>query len=162
MDAAAATALKTLLESRQVAALATLHKDEPAVSMVPYALLPQGQGLVIHVSRLAAHTADMQRNPAVSLLVVAPEGSVPMPQALPRASIQGTAQPCAPEHAAQARAAYLAKFPQAEELFAFADFSLFVVAVRSVRFVGGFASATSILAPEFATIMSEPPPRAVS
>jgi putative heme iron utilization protein len=158
MDPAAANALKTLLESQQVAALGTLHNGEPAVSMVPYALLPGGGGCVIHVSRLATHTADMQRNPAVGLLVVAPVESAPTPQALARASIRGTARPCTPggaEHA-DARAAYLARFPQTEEIFALADFSLFAIAVRSVRFVGGFAAATSILAVEFVSIMSAP------
>jgi putative heme iron utilization protein len=145
-----------LLEHGRVAALATLHKDEPAVSMVPYVLLPDGTGIAIHVSRLATHTADMLQTPAVGLLVTAPEGSAPAPQALQRASIQGTARQCSADDSghAQARAAYLARFPQSEPMFGFGDFSLFVIGVRSVRFVGGFGVATSILAAEFVSIMS--------
>ncbi len=53
MDPSEAIALKSLLVKQAVAALATLHKDEPAVSMVPFAFLPDGTGIVIHVSRLA-------------------------------------------------------------------------------------------------------------
>ena len=68
MEPAQARALRQLIESQQVAALATLHRDEPALSMVPYALLPQGRGFVIHVSRLATHTADMLAQPAVAML----------------------------------------------------------------------------------------------
>jgi putative heme iron utilization protein len=155
MEPAQALALRSLLETQQVAALATLHKGEPAVSMVPYALLRQGQGFVIHVSRLAAHTADMLSNPAVGLLVTAPPAASTSPQELPRASVQGKAQQWVHDSPAyaQARALYLSRFPQSEETFSFADFSLFVIAVHSVRFVGGFARASSVSAEQFASIM---------
>ncbi len=46
-----------VLRSQTIASLGTLHAGEPAVSMVPFATT--GGALVIHVSRLAAHTADM-------------------------------------------------------------------------------------------------------
>lgn len=60
-----------MLATRPVAALATLHRGEPAVSMVPF-VLPAGRtDLVIHVSALATHTRDMQAHPQVSLLVMA-------------------------------------------------------------------------------------------
>lgn len=160
MNPAESAALRSLLESQRLAALATIHKGEPAVSMVPYALLPEGEGLVIHVSRLATHTADMERTPSVSLLVMAPPDSAPMPAAVQRASLQGSALACdagSPAHV-RAKSAYLARFPQSEEWFAFGDFSLFVIAVRSVRFVAGFGAARSILAAEYASIMSALPP----
>lgn len=156
MDPTLAAALKALLEEQQTAALATLHKGEPALSLVPYALLPEGRGFVIHVSRLATHTADMRATPAVGLLVAAPPGSASSPQELARASVQGRARQLAaesPEHA-EARALYLARFPQSEPTFGFSDFSLVVVEPRSVRFVGGFGRAMSILAGEFGSIMS--------
>ncbi|HSV78059.1 MAG TPA: pyridoxamine 5'-phosphate oxidase family protein [Ramlibacter sp.] len=149
------SALRALLESQPVAALATLHQGEPAVSMVPYALLPQGQGFVIHVSRLATHTADMLAHTAVALLVTAPPGSSDSPQELARASIRGPAAQIASDSARylEARNCYLAKFPQTEELFTFADFSLFLIQARSVRFVGGFAQASTVSAEEFVRLM---------
>jgi len=155
MEPTQGLALRSLLESQQVAALATLHEGEPAVSMVPYALLPQGQGFIIHVSRLAAHTADMLTNPAVGLLVTAPLVASTSPQAIPRASIRGKAHHWANDSSAysQARALYLSRFPQSEEMFAFSDFSLFVIAVRSVRYVGGFAQANTVTAGQFTSIM---------
>ena len=155
MESSQALALRSLLNSQQVASLATLHKGEPSVSMVPYALLPQGRGFVIHVSRLAAHTTDMLANSAVALLVMAPPGSAASPQELQRASVQGSGNPCgtgAPEYL-EARAAYLSRFPESEPLFSFADFSLHIITARSVRFVGGFGKATSILGGEFSAIM---------
>ena len=159
MEPSLASALKSLLESQQLAALATLHKGEPWVSMVPYALLPQGRGFVVHVSSLATHTADMLANAAVGLLVVASPGSAATPQETVRAGVQGRASQCARDSAVylEARALYLARFPQSEEMFSFTDFSLFVIAPHSVRFVGGFGRATSILAEAFSAVMSAQP-----
>ncbi|MFT3718394.1 pyridoxamine 5'-phosphate oxidase family protein [Pseudorhodoferax sp.] len=156
MNPQQAAVLRGLLLSQQVAALATLHRGAPAVSMVPYALLPQGRGFVLHVSGLATHTADMLAEPAVALLVVAPEGAAPSARERPRASVQGRATPLAADGAAhaEARACYLARFPESAETFGFADFSLFQVAVRAVRFVGGLGDATSILAPRYAEVMA--------
>jgi hypothetical protein len=130
---------------------------DPALSMVPYALLPEGAGFVIHVSRLAVHTADMLAHPAVSLLVVAAPCSTSSPQELARASVQGQARPLPPDSAdhANAKARYLARFPSSEQTFSFSDFQLFAIEPRSVRFVGGFARATSILAREFVSVMQD-------
>jgi putative heme iron utilization protein len=154
-DPEIATALRWLLQTQQTAALATLHNGEPALSMVPYALLPQGAGFVIHVSRLATHTADMLATPAVSLLVVAPEGSASSPQELQRASVRGRARPLSPpsEEHANAKALYVARFPSSEQTFSFSDFTLFAIEPRSIRFVGGFARAASLLAGDFVSIM---------
>lgn len=148
MTSEQAQALRDLLARQPVAALATLHEGEPAVSMVPCALLPDGR-FVIHVSALASHTADLRAHPEVSLLIAAP-------LALPRLSVRGRAELCppgAPGYEA-ARAAYLARLPESEELFSFGDFSLFAISVLSARFVGGFAQARSLTAAGFADIVA--------
>lgn len=153
-----AAALRHLLDTQPVAALATLHRGAPAVSMVPFARLPGTGRFVIHVSRLATHTADMLADPRVSLLVMAPPAAAGTPLALPRASLQGLAQACAaeaPEHAA-ARAAYLARLPEAEELFSFDDFSLFVIDAQAVRFVRGFGRALSLVGEGLAAAWQAP------
>ncbi|WP_019915991.1 HugZ family protein [Methyloversatilis discipulorum] len=150
-----AQALRDLLARQPVAALATLHEGEPAVSMVPCALLPDGR-FVIHVSALASHTADMRDHPEVALLITAPLAAGESPLALPRLSVRGRAEVCpvgAPDHDV-ARAAYLARLPESEELFSFGDFSLFVISVLSARFVGGFAQARSLTAAGFADIVA--------
>ena len=155
MESSQATALRSLLEAQETAALGTLHNGEPFVSMVPYALLPNGRGFVIHVSRLAAHTKDMLASPAVSLMVVAaPSPELPA-QARARVTIQGEARQCLdtdPDHA-EAKRVYLSRFPQSEQMFGFADFSLFVIDPRTARFIGGFAQATSLGAETLAGIM---------
>jgi len=112
---------------------------------VPYAIAPDGSGLLIHVSRLASHTRDMRADARVSLLVMQELEDGTSALALPRVTIQGTAH----EVAADAldlpglTATYLDRFPDAEQLFGFADFSLFKIQPESVRFVAGFAQAHS-------------------
>ena len=157
MQAEQAAALRSLIGSQPIAALATLHRGKPAVSMMPFALLPGGEGFVVHVSRLATHTADMLACPDVALLIVAGGAAVSSPREWPRVSIQGQAHRLAPESPAYAaaRQRYLARFAGSAEIFAFADFSLFAIAPQSARFVGGFANATSILAAELRSVLSQ-------
>ena len=138
--------LKDLLQHQPVAALATLHRGAPAVSMVPFALLPDATGLLIHVSALATHTRDMQRKPEVSLLVTGTLQDAETPLALPRVSVFGRARALARDSDAYAlaRDVYLHKLPDAEPLFDFGDFSLFVIEPTSARFVAGFGRALSL------------------
>jgi hypothetical protein len=156
MAETAAAQLKQLLRQRSVGALGTLHAGAPHVSMVPYAIAPDGSGLLIHVSRLSSHTKDMRADARVSLLVMQEEGGGVSALALPRASIQGSAQ----ELAAGAtdlpdfRDAYLQRFPDAAQLFGFADFSLFKIRPESVRFVGGFSDAHSFTGETLARLLA--------
>jgi len=138
--------LKSLLLRQPVAALSTLHNGAPAVSMVPFAMLPDGSGFIIHVSSLASHTSDMLENAAVALLIRDSYKEGASPLALPRVSIQGRAWHCAPEsdRYSIARSSYLHKLPDAEPLFSFTDFSLFIIEVESLRFVAGFGKARSL------------------
>lgn len=157
MTPANAQTLRELLRSQQLASLGTLHKGEPYVSMVPFAILPGGSGFVIHVSCLATHTEDMLLSPQVSLLVVAPPKAELPAQALARVTIQGRAVQYtgSTQGYAEAEAAYLSKFPHSAETFAFSDFSLFAIAPRSIRFIGGFAQATTISPEVLAEVLSD-------
>jgi heme iron utilization protein len=131
---------------RRIASLGTLHQGEPFVSMVPYAVLPDASGLVVHVSGLSAHTGDMLASPRVSVMIAAADAPDALAQALPRVTIQADAVPIAasdPGHGA-ARAAYLARFPHAARIFELPDFSLFVIRPVSLRLIAGFAQARTL------------------
>jgi len=138
--------LAALVRSREAAALGTLHAGAPFVSMAPYAVLPDGSAFVVHVSRLASHTKDMLGEPRVSLLVMQGEGEGVEAQALARLSVQGEARPLAKGSVEEAagREAYLARFPEAEPLTSFGDFSFFAIRPVQARFVAGFAQAMSV------------------
>lgn len=146
-DAEALNSLRRLLETQPVAALGTLHRGDPAVSMVPF-VLPAGETrLFIHVSGLATHTADMQKHPRVSLLVIAESGAASSPQSLPRVTLQADARTLPdddPDYAA-ARAAYLDRFPAAAETFELGDFSIVALQPVSARLVAGFGRAYSLV-----------------
>ena len=146
--------LRSLLHHQPVAALATLHKDDPAVSMVPFAVWPERQVVLLHVSGLATHTQDMQRHPNVSLLITGQLQDADTPLALPRVSMSGRASTLKKESEdhALARAVYLAKLPDAEPLFEFGDFSLFTIAPTSLRFVAGFGRAMSLVGERMAQV----------
>ncbi|MFD0666667.1 HugZ family pyridoxamine 5'-phosphate oxidase [Ramlibacter sp. MAHUQ-53] len=146
MDAESSRLLRSLLAGRRVAALATLHRGEPAVSMVPFVLAPWGDAFLVHVSELATHTRDMREHPRVGLLVTAAEDGPWPPQALPRVALQARAAPLPagdPRHAA-ARAHYLARFPDSAPTFELSDFSLVVLEPLSARLVAGFGRASAL------------------
>ncbi len=146
-------ALARLLRSRTTAALGTLHAGAPHVSMVPYAIA--AEGFLVHVSTLAAHTKDMLADARVSLLVAEAEGEAKSPLGLERVSVQATAEQVAAGAARlpEFRTAYLARFPDAGQMFGFADFSIFLIRPVSARFVAGFGQAHSLSAESLAQIL---------
>jgi putative heme iron utilization protein len=135
---------RAMISERRTAALGTLHGGEPSVSMVPFAVTADGSGIVVHVSALSAHTADMLASPRVSLLIAAAESDDMPPQALPRMTVRGDAERLEGEAASAAREAYLGRFPDAAPIFALPDFSLFLIRPHSVRVIGGFGAAATL------------------
>ena len=140
--------LERLLRARTTAALGTLRAGAPCVSMVPYAIAADGSGFIVHVSKLAAHTKDMLADTRVSLLVAEAEGEGKSPLGLMRATVQGQARriPSGSNGHPGFKATYLARFPDAEPMFDFSDFSIFVIRPVSARFVAGFGQAHSLSA----------------
>ena len=152
MEDALALRLRQLVTGRTTASLGTLHSGAPYVSMLPFALLADGSAFAIHVSGLAAHTNDMLAEPRVSLLITELEQGGVSPQALPRATIVGTAQQLsrdAPSYEL-AKATYLARFPDSAPMFELGDFSLFTIAPSTVRWIPGFAQALALTPESFA------------
>ena len=152
MNTDQARSLRELVRGQTIAALGTLHRGEPFVSMVPYAQRADGADFFIHVSRLAAHTGDMLASPRVSLLIVSPQSRA-------RVTVQGDAHRLgngSAEYIA-AKACYIARFPDAAGMFELGDFSIFRIAPLSARVVGGFAQAFSIGGESFARAMRETP-----
>ena len=146
MNAELTEHLARLLRERTTAALGTLRAGAPFVSMVPYAIADDGSGCLIPVSGRAAHTKDMLADARVSLLVAAAEGGGTSPLALARVTLQGLTRRIGSDSPdlPGLKATYLARFPDAEQMFDFADFSIFLIRPASVRFVAGFGQAHSM------------------
>ena len=80
----------------------------------------------------------------------------PTPARSPHHRQVRTSRPCpadAPGHA-HAREAYLTKLPDAEPLFGFGDFSLFVIEPESLRFVAGFGRAMAFKAERLREVLA--------
>jgi len=148
--------LRALLQAQRVAALGTLNADgSPLVSMVPFALRTDEAGFVIHVSGLAAHTANLRQRPTVSVLVMQAEIEGQPVHALPRASFAGQAAALAPGSTGweAARGAYLARFPEAEPMTALGDFQFFAITISAARQIAGFGAARSLEGDDLAAVL---------
>ena len=158
MNAELGRQLAQLVRERRTAALGTLRAGAPFVSMVPYAIAPDGAGFAVHVSELSAHTKDMLADAHVGLMIVQSEDGDETPLALARLSVQGLAQRVAsdaPDHA-PLKAAYLARFADAEPMFGFADFALFLIRPETARFVAGFGQAHSLSGDSLMRLLQQP------
>lgn len=152
-------ALRELLRARRCGALGTLDAASGTafVSMVPYAIDGQARRLVLHVSGLAAHTANLAAEPRVSLLVTAAERADAPVHDLARITLQALAATPAPGSAAwaSARAAYLTRFPDVAAMTELPDFRFVTLAPTGARQVAGFGSARSVSADELALALAD-------
>jgi hypothetical protein len=89
----------------------------------------------------------MQEHPRVSLLVMADPDATTPPQALPRVALQADAVTLSREGVdyERARIAYLARFPDAEQMFELTDFSIVALQPVAARLVAGFGQADSLV-----------------
>ena len=147
MDTQSELKLANLIRGTRVAALGTLHDGEPNLAMVAIAVESDFSAFYIHVSTLGKHTRDMQADPRVSLLITEADDRRPDPQTLARLSLNGTAEvlPRTNPHYPQVKHAYLARFPEAEQLFSLGDFNLWRISPKGGRFVAGFAQAFNVV-----------------
>ena len=132
-----------LLAGSRWAALAVVVEGAPAAAMTSYALAPDGTALYVHLSQMALHTRALLTEPRAAFVVSAPDTGDGDPQTLPRLSLSGVALalvPGTPDYET-GMAAYVARFPAAEERFSLADFVLFRFEPDEARWVGGFARA---------------------
>lgn len=154
-------ALHQLLRERRTAALGTLdaRSGAPSVSLVPFAVDTVGAGapcLVLHLSGLAAHTANLQADARASLLVAAPEVPGAPVHELPRITLDALASTPAPGSPAQrsAQAAYVQRFPEAAFMTELGDFRFVTLVPTGARQIAGFGSARSVGAEELAQVLA--------
>jgi len=141
------TVLQNLLFQQRVAALGTVDEHgDPQVSMVPFALDRETGNLVIHVSTLSTHTANLRKQASAGLMVMQPEQAGTGVHALPRVSLQVEASFVDRDTAlcGQTKEIYTTRFPDMAFMTDFADFSLVRLVPRSVRLISGFGAARKI------------------
>ena len=146
---------RTLMAGSNAGVLATLTVEgDPWGSLVSYGLLPDG-GPVLCVSTLAEHGRNLAADPRASLVAAAPIDPA-YPVSGGRVTVAGRARRPDGDEAAAARAAHLAAVPSAELYVDFSDFSLWVLGVERVRWVGGYGRMASADAADYAEAEPDP------
>lgn len=151
----AAEEARTLVAGHRVGSLATLTSDgAPWASMVGFGVLDDGSP-VLCVSTLAEHGRNLARDGRASLVVVGdPGGEDPLDS--PRVTLAGRVERPSGDAERDARHAHVAAMPQAAVLDGFGDFSLWVLRVERVRWVGGYARMASAGAADYAAAEPDP------
>lgn len=150
----AAEEARTIAASTNTATLATLTADgDPWASLVTYGLL--GGAPVLCVSNLAEHGRNLAGDPRASIAIVAPHaGSDPL--ASSRVTLAGVAQRPVGDEFAAARDAHLAAVASAKYYIDYSDFSIWVLRVHRVRWVGGYGRMDSATGEAYATAEPDP------
>ena len=137
--ARAARGARALLEAESVGVLSTIsvrRAGTPYGSVTPYALSAVGAPLLL-LSRLAAHTQNLVADPRAGLFV-GDKSAAADPQAGARVSLLGRVGRVDAADEPDARARYLARWPQAADYFARGDFSLWRFEIDEARLIAGF------------------------
>ncbi len=143
-----AALLRSLLLEQTVLSLAVVADDRPVVGLLPFALSADGRALIVHASRLARHTAGLAEGAPFDALVHEPVTDGIDPLQVRRVTLRGEVRTFAEHDAARAadRAAYLARFADAEPITALGDFAFFRLEITGGRLVSGFGGAINLAA----------------
>ena len=150
----AAEEARTIAASTNTGTLASLTATgDPWASFVTYGLL--GGAPVLCVSHLAEHGRNLAGDPRASLAIVAPDaGSDPL--ASGRITLAGVVEQPVGEELAAARDAHVAAIAAAKYYIDYSDFSVWVLRVHRVRWVGGYGRMDSATAADYAAAAPDP------
>ncbi|MFB7874620.1 HugZ family protein [Nocardia sp. NPDC056064] len=150
----AAEEARTIAAATNIGTLASLTADgAPWASFITYGLLDGAP--VLSVSRLAEHGRNLAADPRASIAIVTPD--IPAdPLAGTRITLAGVVERPVGAEAEAARAAHLAAIPAAKYYIDYSDFTLWVLRVQRVRWVGGYGRMDSASAAEY--LAAEPDP----
>ena len=157
MDADARRSLARLICSTRIAALGTLRKGAPNVSMVAYLPSTDFTSVWLRLSQLAWHTQDLAVDARVSFSVCETDDAREDPQTLARVTLRGRAVELAGElpGSEPLKLRWLERFPASAVTFELADFSFWRIAPRDARFVAGLGRTYNLSASEFARAVQE-------
>lgn len=140
MQEAERRVLAALIRSQRTAALGTLYRGMPYISLVLCAEAADFGAFYIHVSGLAIHTQNLRADPGAGLMISQPDTGASDPQTLARVSLQAKAAPIpqdSPDYLA-AHARFVARFPESRQTFELADFELYRLTPQEGRLVAAF------------------------
>ena len=150
----AAEEARTIAASTNSATLASLTADgDPWASFVTYGLLDGAP--VLCVSNLAEHGRNLAGDPRASLAIVAP-ATESDPLANARVTLAGRVERPRDDERAAAREAHLSAVAAAKYYIDYSDFSLWVLRVQRVRWVGGYGRMESTSGADYTAARPDP------
>lgn len=150
----AAEEARTIAASTNTGTLASLTREgDPWASFVTYGLL--GGAPVLCVSNLAEHGRNVARDPRASIAIVAP-GEHADPLASARITLAGHVEEPTGNERIAARDAHLSAVAAAKYYIDYSDFSLWVLRVARVRWVGGYGRMDSTDGAAYAEAQPDP------
>jgi putative heme iron utilization protein len=150
----AAEEARTIAASANTATLATLTATgDPWASFVTYGLLDGAP--VLCVSNLAEHGRNLAGDRRASVAIVAPNADRD-PLASGRVTLAGVVDRPTGDELTAARNTHLAAVPAAKYYIDYSDFSMWVLRVRRVRWVGGYGRMDSASGEAYAAAEPDP------
>jgi putative heme iron utilization protein len=137
----AAEESRTIVASTNTGTLASLTTNGgPWASLVTYGLLDGAP--VLCVSQMAEHGRNLAADPRASIAILGPAAD-PDPLACGRVTLAGVVERPSGQELNAARDAHLGAVPAAKYYIDYSDFSLWVLRVERVRWVGGYGRMDS-------------------
>lgn len=150
----AAEEARTIAASTNIGTLATLTAEgDPWASFVTYGL--RGGAPVLCVSNLAEHGRNLARDPRASIAIVAPSVQTD-PLASGRVTLAGVVERPVGDERSAAREAHLSAVAAARYYIDYSDFTLWVLRVHRVRWVGGYGRMDSTTGEAYAAAGADP------
>ena len=148
---------RTLMESGRIGSLSTISRKQPGFpfgSLMPYGLDNEGRPIFL-ISTMAMHTQNLQADARASLFVTEPDANG---DALgsSRVTLIGSALRIPEPELADARAAYLAGYPDSKYWVDFEDFFFYRLDVIDVYYVGGFGVMGWVAPSDYSQAKSDP------
>ena len=141
---------KRLIAEQKMAVLSTIsrrHAGFPFGSVIGYALDAGSRPLLL-ISGLAVHYRNLEGDGRASLTMFEDEAQGDPTNAV-RVTVMGDIVPVPESDLPAARAAYLAKHPDAEQWIGFGDFSMLRMEIKDLYFIAGFGSMGWILPEDY-------------
>ena len=135
-----------LIESSKTAALGSMQKDTPFISLVPYAIDKTGNP-IIFISDMAVHTKNLQKTASCSLMM-SKENKEDVFNSQ-RVTFLGKMEKVPEKEIEEVKKAYLEKYPDQEYLMELDDFAFYRMKITKIYYVGGFGDINWIAIDEY-------------
>lgn len=137
--------LSELLRRQRLVSLAVVVDDLPVAGLLPFLAAPTLAALVVHASRLAAHTAGLGDDQPWSGVVAEPDTADRDPLQTRRVLLRGRSRAIDdPQVLSKIRSVWRDRYPSAAMTVDLTDFTFFSLDIEGGRLVAGFARALNL------------------